>query len=331
MLVLAYSLPSFASTCVGKWVNPITDICWSCLKPIQISSIKIGSQGVGPKYRDTKNPSSPVCMCTKANIPIPGLPLGFWEPLRLVDVTRTPFCMVGMGGVRIGGSSLRQMGVTQQGFGKYFRHESFYHVHYYMYPLISWLELITDFACLEKGSFDIGYMSEFDPMWNDTKLQSILNPEVALFANPLAQHACIGDCTAASLNFAIDKLFWCAGCLGNLYPFSGFVVDHVGGIQAGSLLTMRVLAKMHRLGLAQDTSTDNARVNGPLCRKRLALRIKKSQYKIQTTYPKADTKGANACVPIGASDLLYSPGKEFPGHGQDFGFLIWRKLNCCLF
>ncbi|WP_375326476.1 TraU family protein [Candidatus Tisiphia endosymbiont of Nemotelus uliginosus] len=37
--------------------------------------------------------------------------------------------------------------------------------------------MITDFICLEKSSFDVAYMSEFDVTWNDEKLQNLLNPE----------------------------------------------------------------------------------------------------------------------------------------------------------
>ncbi|MGV2433268.1 MAG UNVERIFIED_CONTAM: TraU family protein [Rickettsiaceae bacterium] len=55
-------------------------------------------------------------------------------------------------------------------------HNSYYHLHYYVYPLIYWLELITDLLCLESASFDVAYMSELDPTWNDDKLQTLLNP-----------------------------------------------------------------------------------------------------------------------------------------------------------
>ena len=68
-------------------------------------------------------------------------------------------------------------------------------------------------------------------------------------ANPLAQTACIADCTASSLNQPNDTLFWCAGCEGSLYPFIGHVPHHVGGIQASSLLVHRLLAKLHSIGM----------------------------------------------------------------------------------
>jgi conjugal transfer pilus assembly protein TraU len=156
-----------------------------------------------------------------------------------------------------------------------------------------------------------------------------MNPEVVLFANPVAQGACAIDCKSAAVNFANDKMFWCAGCLGNAYPLSGHNADYVGGVQNSSLLTYRILAKMHRAGLARETSTSDGSYNGKLCRKPLCLNVKKSQYKLQLVYPKA-ASGSAACVPLGISDLIYSPGMEYPGGGQDWVYLIWRKKNCCM-
>ena len=34
--------------CHGRFVNPITDICWSCILPISIGSISTG-KGLSPK------------------------------------------------------------------------------------------------------------------------------------------------------------------------------------------------------------------------------------------------------------------------------------------
>ena len=334
ILVIFVSSPSYASlTCKGRFVNPLTDICWSCIMPISVGQWSFGTSTVKPKNRDTKNPSFPICACIKANVPVPGITVGFWEPVRLVDITRTPMCMTNLGGIQMGSPQYKKLGGFEQKYEKnHPKHSSFYHLHYYIYPLIYWLELITDFMCLEQNTFDIAYMSEFDPTWNDSKLHNLLNPEVFLFANPLAQAACMGDCTAATVNLPSDTLFWCAGCYGNIYPFSGVNNDHIGGIQSSSLLTVRAIAKMHRLGLAQETSTDeNTSLpgGGKLCRKSIALKIKKSQYKLQLTNPKPTT-GDIACWPLGFTDTLYSSGKEYPYDGEDFGYLIWRKTNCCL-
>jgi conjugal transfer pilus assembly protein TraU len=315
--------------CQGRFINPITDICWSCILPISIGPAKVAS-GSGPKNRDTENPSSPLCLCTKSNVPIPGITIGFWEPVRLVDITRTPFCMVGIGGLSLGGENMTKISSYERGYGKHHSHRSFYHLHYYIYPLIYWLELITDFICLEESNFDLAYLSEFDVTWNDEKLQMLLNPEAFLFGNIAAQSACILDCAASNFSLPKDNLFWCAGCLGNLYPLSGANGDHVGGVQNSSLLVARILAKMHKLGLAQETSTNDSSPNGPLCRKSKSLKLKKSQYKMQMTYPKSSS-GGMGCWPLGFSDLGYSSYAEFPYDGQDWNYLIWRKRNCCMF
>lgn len=209
--------------CKGRFINPITDICWSCILPISIGSFSIGSGG-SPKKRDIKNPSSPLCMCRMQNVPMPGVSIGFWEPVRLVDVTRTPYCMTNLGGISIGSDIKRTSSFNRSYEGRHV-HDSFYHLHYYIYPLIYWLELITDFVCLEKSTFDVAYMSEFDVSWNDEKLQSLLNPEAFLFGTPLAQAACAMDCAASTVKTPLDSMFWCAGCLGNLYPMSGANAD----------------------------------------------------------------------------------------------------------
>ena len=328
MIGIFMPISVFASfPCSGKFVNPITDICWSCLMPISIGPVPV-ARGSGVKNRDTPNPKSPICACVKAGIPIPGISIGFWEPLRLVDVTRSPYCMTNLGGVQMG-SNMAKVSSYQRGYGKHHSHKSFYHVHYYIYPLVYWLELLTDFLCLEASTFDVAYLSEFDITWNDDKMQQLMNPEVWLFGNPIAQAACSLDCAAATVSTPIDSMFWCSGCWGNMYPFSGANADHVGGVQNSSLLTSRILAKMHRAGLAEETSTDDSSINGRLCRKFRSFNIKKSQYKLQMTYPKS-TSESFGCWPLGLTDLAYGGFKEYPYDGQDFGYLIWRKKNCCM-
>lgn len=330
LMIVIFPLSSNANvTCKGHFVNPITDVCWHCLLPISIGNMQIGASSIAPSKRDTKNPSSPLCGCTKGGILIPGVSIGFWEPARLVDITRTPYCMTNLGGLPLG-TDTKKTSSYHQAYDRRGKQTSFYHVHYYVYPPIYWLELITDFMCLEQSQFDVAYMSEFDITWNDPKMQALLNPEALLFGNPITQAACALDCASSTLATPIDSMFWCAGCYGNMYPFSGANADHVGGIQNSSLLTTRIISKMHRLGLAQETSTSDARINGPICRKHRALKIKKSQYKLQLVNPKS-TSGAIGCWPLGLSDMLYSSFKEYPYDGQDFGYLIWRKRNCCLF
>jgi conjugal transfer pilus assembly protein TraU len=313
VICIASLLPntSFAK-CTGRFVNPITDICWECLFPISIGSAKIASSN----NPDTDNPSSPICFC---GTPIPrvGIAAGFWEPVRLVDVSKKPFCFPNLGGVEFSpgihigtGASPRS---TSKGTGSW-------HVHWYIYPLIYWLELLTDFACLEASSFDVAYLTELDPLWSDDSLAYIINPEAALFANPIAQAACAADCVASTVSSPMDSLFWCGGCQGSLYPLDGNIQGHVGSIQSALLATERFTYKLHRQGLAWGTSGSEA-----LCQKYIMPVMKKSQYRAQLTVPVP-----SSCYPFGRTTTLYETGKEVPIVGEDFGFLIWRKRNCCV-
>ena len=96
-LGLATDSPALADAgpgkCPGSFVNPITDICWSCLFPISIGGLKIW-----PSSRpDPSNPALPVCLCGLR----PGIAMGFWEPVRLADVSMKPWCFVNLGGLKL--------------------------------------------------------------------------------------------------------------------------------------------------------------------------------------------------------------------------------------
>jgi conjugal transfer pilus assembly protein TraU len=201
---------------------------------------------------------------------------------------------------------------------------SFYQVHWYVYPVLFWLELLVDFVCMEKGDVDIAYLTELDPMWNDDETSFIINPEAALFANPIAQAACAADCLMASAGFGSDALFWCAGCQGSMYPFTGSVSAHVGGVQGSLLALERMIAKLHREGLLWGTMGKEA-----YCDRYPMPIVKKTQYKTQMLFPIPST-GSKQCHPLGRSEALWGSGKEFPYAGEDFGYLIWRKRSCCL-
>ena len=69
--------------------------------------------------------------------------------------------------------------------------------------------------------FDMLYVSELDPTWNNDELAFFTNPEASLVATPVAQAACPADAVASTARHPIDKLFWCAGSWGFIYPLSG--------------------------------------------------------------------------------------------------------------
>jgi conjugal transfer pilus assembly protein TraU len=331
LLIALFPLSSSAEgdKCNGRFLNPITDICWSCMFPITIGKIPLIRSS---KFKDTTNPSMPVCFCNRGGIPmVPGLTIGFWEPIRLIEITKTPFCLVSLGGLKV-------MSSKNQGSHKKIRTESekrskaYYHIHYYVYPPLFLLNLITDFGCMDMASYDLAYLSELDPSHYSDSLANFMHPETFLLSNPIAKMACSIDCIASTATKkSMDLLFWCAGCQGSIYPFTGTVESHIGGVATSQLLATRQIAKLHRLGLARQTATSDAKPNGKICKSSYNWRIPKSQYRTQMTYPRPNVKGGYSCNNIGMSDVMYSSGREFPYKGEDFVYLLFRKRNCCLF
>jgi conjugal transfer pilus assembly protein TraU len=317
-LFLAFSLLVFQplhAKCVGRFVNPVTDICWKCLFPIKIAGFTIAKGGADPE-----SVNKLLCTCGKP-LPRVGIPVSFWEPARLVDVTRTPYCLVNMGGISVANTGTRGRGDIEEDQDTVTK-KSFYQVHWYTYPVVYWLELLIDFVCLESLSIDLAYVTELDPLWNDDEKNSILNPEALLFGNVIAQAACAADCIAVTANLPLDPLFWCGGCQGSLYPFTGTVDHHTGGVQASLLIVQKMIARLHREGLLWGYMGEAG-----LCGKYFMPFIRKSQYRTQMTYPVSNTKN---CHPLGHTEIFWGAGKEFPYKGSDFGYLIWRKRDCCM-
>jgi len=314
--------PYAHAACEGRFINPITDINWKSMFPLTIAGVKVS---LGPLPDTTGGGGLPICFCP---ITVPpfirvGVPTGFWEPTRLAEVVRTPMCFPSLGG-----ASFSVGGITMPNGSRSIKSDSgkasFYNVHWMLNPMLAILNVIANAGCLTKGSFDVLYITEFDPMWSDDELSMIINPEAVLFGNSVAQAACAADCVAATAGLPLDPLFWCAGCQGSLYPFSGTVSDHVGGVMASILLTERFMAKMHREGLAVNSSDPASQ-----CIPFPALIIKKSQYRIQMVRPIRQT--VIPALPFGRTDTIISSGKEFPIKGEDFVYQIWRKRQCCAF
>ena len=320
MFAVLPSGAALAQACTGRFVNPIADVCWECIFPITIGPIAVGAvAGVA----DTPNPGSPFCFCGEP-IPRIGLSLGMWEPARLIDVSRVPYCFPNLGGLTLdpGLPAGRGRGGSSAGDGA---GSSVWHVHYYLYPLLSWIGALLDLGCLEAGGLDIAWLSELDPTWWDDELSFLLNPEAVLFTGLPAQAACAADCIAASVGLPLDPLFWCAGCQGGMYPLTGNVGAHVGGVQASLLAAERLVYRLHRLLLAWGTSGPEA-----LCGQVPMPIMRKSQYRWQMTQPVPATAPWLGCNPTGRSSVLWESLRELPVSGESFGYLLWRKRNCCL-
>ncbi|MCR4297690.1 MAG: TraU family protein [Gallionella sp.] len=305
--------------CQGTFPNLITDICWSCAFPIRLGGGAL-TLPVSLGQEDTPNPGGlPVCTCGLNA----GVKVSFWEPARHVDVVRKPFCMSTLGGIDMNpGFDAPHATQTRKDNSDT---SSFYQVHWYVNPVFTLLEAVVDSACLEQQVFDVAYLTELDPLWNDDEMTSILNPDSFLFGNLVSGLACGADCVASTAGFGSNALFWCAGCQGRMYPLNGHVASHVGGVQASSLLVLRIIAKMHREGLMWAASGDSG-----LCGYYPQLLMDKTNYKYQMLFPVAQNKiDGKCCQPLGRTTAIWGSGKEIPAMGEDFTYMVFRKRNCC--
>jgi conjugal transfer pilus assembly protein TraU len=196
----------------------ITDICWSCLFPIRAAGASLGGGNVPSIATDQK-----FCFCTDPlGLPQLGMTLGLWNPARLIEVVRNPWCSPALGGHTFSASKVRLVATT--GKADFDASEmAFFNYHYFAFPLTILLDLFWDDRCNADGyrDFDLLYVSELDPTWSSDLLAFFTSPETALFANPAAIAACVADAAAAATGNPLDALFWCAGAWGHMYPLSG--------------------------------------------------------------------------------------------------------------
>ena len=298
----------------------LTDICWDCLFPIRLGTWPLINEGRIPN--GAYDGATPFCECVNdASLPVYGFISGMWEPSRLVEFQRVPGCASVLGGERFPFDRVFQ---GHHGEGEHDgSDESFMHYHYYAFPLLAMLDLFIKRECSSDGylELDLMYLSEVDPTWNNDELAFFTNPEVAAVANPVAAMACIPDALASTAKRPVNSLFWCAGTWGTIYPLSGHQTGGGGVIRDSSLLTARVLAALHRRGLARKTMGEDA-----LCRSEIHPMLPKSQYKFTMLYPVPETSSDHV---MGESILRWGLGRTIPGR-EDPVYTIWKWNDCCL-
>ncbi|MGP9552142.1 MULTISPECIES: TraU family protein [Halomonas] len=295
----------------------ITNVCWSCFFPIRVAGIPLNGSNSG---HPSGAASSPMCLCPGAmGIPTPGIVMSMWEPARMVEFQRQSGCSSVLNGTRL---PLDRLNQGSHGTSESLSNDDqkFTHYHYYAFPLMSMLDLFSLGGCTDGYlDMDLMYLSELDPTWNNSELAFFTNPEAAAVASATAQASCGADAVASTAGSPIDSMFWCAGAWGSMYPFSG----HTAGktlMQATSLYKARVLAALHRRGLARQTMGSSA-----VCGAHTAPMIPKSQYKFTTFHLRPETSRAHA---FGESSMFWGSARMLPGVSDPI-YLIWRWKDCC--
>jgi conjugal transfer pilus assembly protein TraU len=295
--------------------NPITDVCWTCIFPIRIGSVPITPSFGHQDYADV---SSPICVCMTP-LPRIGITVSMWEAVRIAETTKHPwkfpdFCLdLSISNVPEGDSMSSSQNVQRK---------QSWQVHWFLYPVMSMLNVAVDFACLSRPDFDIAYVSELDPAWNDDFTALFVYPETILLANPLSEFACLPDRAMTSARqFGISALFWCAGNWGTTYPFTKKTFCDNPTISS-ALAVAKVNAMLHRNLVALKTIGKSA-----MCAPTPSFIFPKNEYKYQIAKP---IRGAT-CVPIGEDAVWWAEMKE-PYAGDTYhSFVIWRKRDCCAF
>ncbi len=297
------------------------NVCWHCTLPIRIGGVMVLP---GPPENAYRLPwiDKPVCVCPiiVAGVPVPrpGIPFHFFEPSRYGETVRDPFCFPSLGGINIPAGAF--------GYGS--KHEKTSdrpqkkvaaQAHYFVFLPWAIAEILLDFVCLELSGFDIAFLSEVDPLWQDELLTFLISPESLLFANPIAQIACLADSIPTQLGFANPITFWCNGSGGSVYPLNGREKEGES-LQAHENIMARMQYLMARQLLVCDTGV------WP-CFCVITPIWLRNNYRIHIAMPVRDFW----CHPFGRTDLVWGPAKNTPPFGENFVWMLFRRRTCCAF
>ena len=296
----------------------VMKIDYSAMFPLTIAGVTAVS-GRMPDAFGT--PRSPICTCP-APPPIMiriGIPVGFFNPDRIIDSVKDPYCFMGLG-IDMGIHTVKGAG-TQASDPQAGTH-SFFQTHLIVFPVFELLNAMKDFICVQSSTgVDVAYITEVDPLWNSDSLSALINPEGLLFGNPVTNLACMADSISAQTNRPLDPLFWCKGSGGNSYPLTGRVVSG-DLVQASASAAASLIYKLHRQLLLWGQWG-----YAGLCTKYPLPIWQKSAYRLQIIAPVASSKA----IVIGQSGLLWDSAKNPPFKGDNFSYILFRKRDCCAF
>ena len=107
------------------------------------------------------------------------------------------------------------------------------------------MNLLTDLACQDQGGFDLLYLTELDPLWQDDELSFLLNPEAALFANRPRRPPARLTAWRRAPDFRLTTCSGARVARVPCYPLVGSTAHNTGGIDTSLLLTQRMASKLH--------------------------------------------------------------------------------------
>lgn len=316
-----------------------TSACISAIKPptsmIQILKnqiltiynvlpIKIMGISIVPSMGGEDAPDFTKGIFCKCFDPFPriGIPISYWEPHSTIDVSNIPNCSPTLGMPIpidiVAGSSFQEINKQNK------QNAESYQIIYIRNPIFEYLEIFTDVICGNPSNkMDIGYISSIDPLWQNDMWSSVINPDAFLFANPIAQFACIADATTAQFGYPLDPLYWCLGSWNQTFPLTK-ATSGVSSPEAAMSIAAKTLFKLHRQLMLWGSIGEAG-----LCGEYPMPIMRKSQYNMYSVYP---IMTHPIRTPIGRTGFLWSWGQDVPVvNSHVWTTQIYKKKDCCAF
>lgn len=303
----------------GSMFDLFKDIRWEEVFPISIGPVRIkGPSKLGnpPQHEDI---GKLLCVCKRGGKLTIGLVATYWQPVRAVETVKIPFCIPTFGKFIDLGNYWKLMGEHSDLRGM---ESTFTNAHMLKFNLLDLLNIFLDVPCVPHEGVDILYLTEIDPAWNDSVISQFMHPEAILFANPTASLACMADSVASTVGWPLDPLFWCAGGWGSVYPFTGH--NESPEYLRGNVLNMaRFIYRETRIGVSWDPGLNE-------CGAVITPIWIKSHFKFHELKP---VRGP--ALRIGHPTILWShmknpPGGTSKGSGDNFSWVIFKFVKCCL-
>lgn len=310
----------------GSLFGVLKNTDWNNAFPITVFGISAGPNSNPPRLH-----MRPLCKC---NWRFPGLneiPFGigitYWLPLYIAEVTHKAGCFIALPETHIlKGYEAQSSGRNPLPSGGNSTNQN-RQVHFYIYALFKLLDLFSEILCSagNKG-FDLAYVTEIDPSWQNDLWASTFFPEGALFANPVARVACAVEAVKINLlrSFPIDAMWWCLGS-NHMYPVS----SNSGVTDSAEMTNMKALGrflyKQHRTFFLSETIGKSAE-----CSSNYTPRLPKQQYRVNPVFPKAERVSKPIVLGRDYKFWKFPPSlANFPSH-EGGAYVLWRGTQCCL-
>ncbi len=325
-----FAADAHAASCSGSFLNPITDVRWSCMLPITLAGVSFSDLGM-PEAASAVladkmvGPISPVCFCVDP-IPRAGLTFAMNNVFRIGESVKDAGCMPSLGfGIPLG--SYFGQGGQDTGAGRQLSQTTFTYTHMLEFIPTAMLGVMIDVLCLQssdsKSPLTMMYFSEFMPQAKSSELALILAPESLLFANPIAQAYCMVDAALTIVELTDPIGYWCVGGH-SIFPLSNHAVE-TEYVDAASINVAKMLFTSARTG--QLLTCLNA--SSGVCSCLPSPIWNKIEYRFQIAKPIPDT----FCRRMGKPSLIWNIPNKNPAltkNVDNLAFLIWRRRNCCI-